>query len=409
MRGMNPEQWRQLMQYNPWHFWQWSNSLVPLSSDCNTLVRAYGWQDADRAGRDQIVNAINRAETLMHDYAHFWPTPRPFSETQIYPIQPSLFQYPRITLEHKYVQALGTEQETDSATEAIVYTDEDGDGLVDTATLTATVTAGTLPSEIVVRFLAADCGPVAISELPLRSVAVSGVNATITINAWACARPIRYQGRGGVALNPSDVPPSATSPYATSATVLRRRCDPTGTSAATVMITAEYDTNPAPWGSGCCSNPGNPSSNDPAATATVLARGTIIDSRAGIVAFGEATYNTTTGTWYQNCIDWCRYPPNRVTVNGYAGFPLNGIAIDDRWAQVIGRLAGAELARPICACTSANKELYEWQTDLSRTGATNELFAAPSDMTNPLGSRRGQIYAWRSFQNEQVSTGIFAG
>ena len=82
---------------------------------------------------------------------------------------------------------------------------------------------------------------------------------------------------------------------------------------------------------------------------------------------------------------------------------------DNLWKTVVARLAAAELTRPICACASANKELAEWQWDLSRNGGSDEVYSPPGDLTNPIGGRRGHIHAWRTFQQLQRTIGFLAG
>jgi len=72
--------------------------------------------------------------------------------------------------------------------------------------------------------------------------------------------------------------------------------------------------------------------------------------------------------------------------------------MDRKFQVAVARMAAAELARPICACDEANRELYRWQFDLARTGGANdESYGAVSatDLDNPFGTRRGHVYAWR--------------
>ena len=420
MTGLSLNRWFEIMGFSPWASFQLTNRLIPITSECNTLITEYSWQNADRAGRASIRQAIARAEALVRQYALFSPTPQFQEVTLPYPqLGDTRFQRLRdigsdgrwlsVALPEGQIQALGVPADSAPDTQALAYSDEDGDGLYETATCVATVPSGTTADQVVVRFLASDCGPVTPQpEIAPRSVSVSGMSATIVLDTWTLVRPVRTAGAVQIGLDPGNGAPPAADVCAPSVEVLRRRCDPSGTTVDTAMATLIWETRPWPsWWGGCCMVGGD--SSDPAATATAVARAVIRNARAGIVAFGEAAYDATTGEWRAVC-DWSRCrPPDRVTIRYQAGLPLDGIRMRENWAIVVARLAAAELARPICACTSANKELYEWQTDLSRTGATNDLFAAPEDMTNPLGSRRGQIYAWRHLQREQLTRGIYAG
>jgi hypothetical protein len=73
-------------------------------------------------------------------------------------------------------------------------------------------------------------------------------------------------------------------------------------------------------------------------------------------------------------------------------------------AKIAARLYYAvELARPLCACDEANRELYRWQFDLARTGGSNDesyTSVSAADLDNPFGTRRGHVYAWR-FVNDR--------
>lgn len=416
MTGMSVSQWGELMGLHPWHLMQLANSLIPLNSKCSGLVYEQAWQNADRVGRAQVRQAIERAEQLCHQYTRLWPTPRFVETTVPYP-QPGDLRFRRwadvggdgrwlaVQLPDADIQALGPAAETGAATAALTYSDEDSDGLYETATATAAVPSGTLASEVVARFLAADCGPVTPPEITPRSVSVSGLLATLVFDTWDLVRPVRYQGAASGTLDPGTGAPPAATVCAPSVEVLRRRADPTGTSVATAAVVLTWETAPFPGWAWCCDG----ASSDPSAVAQAIARGVIRDARNGIVAFGEASYNAATGTWAAVC-DWshCR-PPDRVTVRYQAGVARDGTRTAEPWAQVTARLASAELNRGVCACDGANHAIYDAQKDLSQTGATDDLYQAPEDFTNPIGSRRGQIAAWRHFSSAQRVVGLIAG
>jgi hypothetical protein len=79
------------------------------------------------------------------------------------------------------------------------------------------------------------------------------------------------------------------------------------------------------------------------------------------------------------------------------------------WRVTVARLAAAELARPICACDEANREIFRWQFDLARTaGAGDEAYGAiaAGDLDNPFGTRRGHVYAWRQVKQLRQQLGI---
>jgi hypothetical protein len=420
MTGLSLNRWLAIMGFHPWLSYQLTNSLIPVVADCQRLVCEYNWQAADRAGRSEIRRAIQRAENLVRQYAKFAPSPRFQETTMRYPeLGNTMFsryadigsdgRWLSVVLPEGQIRALGIESDSSAVTALLIYSDDDGDGLYETATTTAAVPSGTTADQVVARFVQSDCGSQAPPEVAPRLVTIDSVNnvATVVFDTWTLVRPVRYTSAVVGGMDPGNNAAPAATVCAQSIDIFRRRTDPTGTTTDTAMAVLTWETRPWPdWGA-CCSF--STSSQDPAATATALARCVIRDAKAGTVAFGEAAYDSTAQVWRSVC-DWnrCR-PPDSITIRYQAGLPLDGIQMREDWAIVVARLAAAELARPICACTSANKELAEWQKDLTQTGATDDLYQAPEDATNPLGSRRGQVSAWRSIQQQQRTIGIYAG
>lgn len=414
MVGLTLTEWFEVMGFHPWHSWQLANSsVIPITADCSTVVREYAWQNTDAVGRHEIRQAIENAEQLIHRYAEQWPTPR-YNEVTLPVPQPGDNRFYRyidanyrgqwlgMTLPDSEILCAGVATDSAAETVSATYSDEDGDTLNETVTLTATVPSGTTSDQVIVRFLEADSGTVRPPELRPRRVTLVGTTATIILNGWECVKPVHYQG---VSTQPLD--PGLSSNFATQFEVFRRYCNSAGTTVDTAQAVLTWESRPCDWPLWCIAT-GNRS--DPAATASALARVTLRNTKAGIVAFGESVYNTETGEWTAvTCDLWRCNPPDHITFRYQSGTPLVDLRVSAFWRPVIARLAAAELTRPVCGCTAANKELYEWQQDLSRTGATDELFAAPNNLTNPLGARRGHIWAWNQIQREQRGTGIFAG
>ena len=406
MSDMSVSQWYGLMGIHPWHGMQLANSLIPLSSKCAGIVYEEAWHHADRAGRRQIREAIERAAHLCRLHTRRWPAPRFVEETIAFPAGAGRVssdgRWLALLLPDADLIALGPPAETGAATVALTYADDDDDGLYETATATATVPAGTLAAEVVARFTDMDCGGFTPPDILPRAVAVSGTTATLTFDTWDLVRPVRYRGASTAPLDPGVNVAPGPDVCAAAVTVARRRADPTGTTLPAAAVVLTWETRPWPaWA--CCVGD---ATTDPAATAQAVARGVIRDARTGVIGIGEAAYDAATGTWAAAC-DWraCR-PPDRVTVRYQAGVARDGTRMAEPWASVIARLAAADLGRGVCACDGANHALYDAQKDLSQTGATDDLYQAPADFTNPIGSRRGQIAAWRHFQQQQRLVGI---
>jgi hypothetical protein len=167
-------------------------------------------------------------------------------------------------------------------------------------------------------------------------------------------------------------------------------------SRATAQAVLVWETRPWPYWA-VVNTP--TTSTDPAGEAYALARVDIRVSIKGTLGIGQSVYDTDTGTWsVVQDLGRVWRPPDRVILRYAAGYPTEQGRVAAKWRDLIAHFAAAELARPICACEAANKQLYHWQYDLSQTDGNNdERYATSDDMlSNPFGTRRGQVYAWRA-------------
>lgn len=404
--------WLRLMNMHPYHSYQLANAQLPLTSNCNALVYEYGWQNADRAGRFDIRAAIAQAEAMFTSVTNYAPRPTFSTVTIPWPEMGDyrMFNYTSLNarghwlglnLPEGYVRAVGYEHQTTPVSASLTYQDLDNDGVYETATCTAAVPATTTVDELYVTFAAGDYLADSGIVITPRSASIAAGVATIVFDSYTLVKPILYTVARPGTLDPAILPPAAGSPFAASVQVSRRYCDPTGTTLDTAQAVLIWESAPYPdWAVPYTFSDDMP---DPAALAYAIARVGVRDARQGIVYAGEGVYNGNTGTWTGR-VDFAQCkPPDRVTLRYYAGR-------DEEYIDTaIARLAAANLARRICACEGANREIAEWQIDYSRLGATNETYAQPMDIDNPFGPRKGQVYAWRVAQQEQRVSGIIAG
>lgn len=419
------ENWRQIMDFHPWHFWGLADStLLKAYEGCSPLTRQYAWQNSDAASRSEIVRAIETAEQRLYDELDFWPAPVYTSETLTYPWKSQAWgRWGNVQLTSQWVQAVGVEALTSiSLAAAVAYSDTDGDGYNDTFTIGPLATTVTAPDEIAIYFAAADRfdGPdwsTAIGEhwriQPIK-VSIVGGNVTIKGPAWLLVRPVLYEGVTNIGANGID--PTTAGNFAATVDIYRRYTDTSGTAPDTAQAAIIWETRPCHgWWcccAFCCANPTSDTSSahDPAATAITLGRVGLRDAEHGIVSVGEAIYNSAAGVWSETWPDCALDVPDRVVVRTLVGYPLDSRGqMDPFWQTVVARFAAAELARPICGCDDANRELYRWQFDLARTsGAADEAYGAISakDLDNPFGTRRGAVSAWRAIQSRQQLRGL---
>jgi len=414
MSILSVEQWRENIQYNPWHFWGLGGPDAPVTSSCNDLIKKYNWQSADAVGRSAIQDAIDVAESRLINLMRYAPGPHFKIETHQWPRYPNIqverrgyagadSRYMTITLDEGKIIQAGVETRTlILANIAVVFTDEDGDGLDETFTITFATTI-TDVTQIELQFSATDRlnGEPASAAWAIKPIytRIAAGTATVKGKAWLLVKPILYEGFAPAALDAS-----SANNYVSTLDAYRHFCDPTGSALDTAQAKLIWESRPWPWWSFYDPN----TSTDPAAVAYAIGRVGMRDAELGIVDVGKSVYDQQNGTW--TGVDW-RYerPPDRVEIRYFAGVPLqdNG-KLEARMGRLTAILAAAELSGRICACDTANRELYRWQFDLAHTGASQEQFQAvsPDDLTNPWGTRRGQVYAYRELLNARILHGF---
>lgn len=431
------EDFRRIIGLHPYYFWNLTTGGVEPrypndrpGSVCLAYIRKYGWQGADYLGRDDIERAIETAEGKLRDWLGFSVAPEYREDTVLWPryYDTTRSRYANwdtsgrfisVALPYGggYVQALGIERLTSIGTVTtggggLVYSDEDGDGLSDTFTITI-ATSVTDTSKLAVYLAAADrLDDEGISERwrirPVR-VSISGGTATIIGRYWLLAKPILYEG---ILAQPLD--PTIAGNFVSSLLVYERTTDPTGTSVDNAQANVIWETEPCHGWWCCCSGcSGGPSyipnaSTDPASYGIAAARAGLRDPIMGRVTVGEALYNASSGYWTAMSWGACR-EPDRALIRHYSGYPLdtNG-QMAQKFQMIVARLAAAEMTKPLCSCEPANKLVHEWSFDLARVGGANEerFSISEENLSNPFGSKRGQVYAWEAVRNLRLTPGV---
>ncbi len=420
------EQFRREMQLQPFHYYGLADSVyTPVTTTCNDLIHEYAWQGQDMAGRDDIRRALDKAEDKLRDYLTYSIAPHFVTDTLIMPrfrdrrlnrigYSDATGRWLDVQLNEKKVIACGLETRTligtvQTSDLSLVYTDDDGDGLIDTFTATIATTV-TDVTQIALYFAVGDrLDGSAVGErwriTPIYVAINLGV-AVIKGRAWQLVRPILYEGVGSYFADPTyAVDPTNTGNYVSSLEVYRYYCDPTGTTTDTAQAMLIWETQPYPfWTTTPVDN-----SLDPAAQAYAIARCALRDPENGVIGIGESLYDASTGNWRAQNLTSAR-PPDRIVVRYQAGDPLVNAQIKANWVTVVSRLAAAELGRRVSLCPERSKELSYWQIDRAFAGnATEEKFTPDAgDLSNPFGTRNGHIYAWHEVQSKRLLTAVLA-
>lgn len=384
--GLALDTWRDLFGFDPCHFWGLAGPKAPVTSDCLTVVYEHTWQNGQAVGRADIRTAIAEAERKLGQALGYPLTPvyrevtlpwATAADSRLPRTSPANGQgrYRAVDLPDGMLLALGTEVLTPITTAAVAYTDIDGDGIPDTAVISATLSEA-LPAgaEIVCYHSAAQrydgSGIGARWEIAPVRATVSGLTIQLTCPAQVLVRPVLYARR-----RPQlpDLDASDLSVYASTVDLVSRTTD----AAATGSVS--WEQSPWPEGIDCAAGPG---------TQTFSAV-EVRNAAQGRVApiFPWTGCGWWPGRWRE---------PDTITIRYRAGLALVEGDMDPRWTLAAARLAAAELAAPICACEAANRSLAEWQFDLSRAaGKMDEQFQlSQRHLDCPWGTRRGHVYAW---------------
>lgn len=403
------EQFRRIVKMNPYHFWQLANSDVPVNNPCDDLLFEEDWQNSDAMSRSGIREAISMAERKVREWLRYDIAPRYQTAMVDWPRRQNQTQWGNdanaidrsisIHLPWGQVRSVGNRVQSLISSPAVVITDDNGDGVLDSFVASFT-TSLTSASDLVAYFTPADRWdetlPIDNWKISPLSISISGGVATVRGKAWQIVRPILYANDvEALTFDPDDL-----TTYVESIAIYREYIDPNGETVDTSQSTLIWETNPAPWGWCYAANgasPYTPNAADPAGIGKAIARVGIRNAAMGIVTPDQAVRDATTGEWRR--VWWSTgYEPDRVEVRYLAGLDLVDGQMDRTWQEVIAYLALAELEGPLCACESVRKRLHYWQFDLARTGGSNDESYAISaeDLDNPLGgTRRGHIHAWK--------------
>lgn len=366
--------------------------LQPASS-CSDPILQYTWQPrgGGRPSRQEMANAICQAEAVITDALGFSPLPRWQADEgvmlarprpggrMVYPIGPYA-SYLSVITRSKYVLYGGAEAFTTlELSSPITYSDQDGDGYFETATVTVAITDVTTANEIAVFYpgTAHDPSwrikPIRVDIDPLILL------ATITFGRHLAVKPElteQLDANGVDGLNDAN--------FLTGVDVYRQYNDPSQ------MATVE-------WPAGLCEAAG------PGVTAAQAAVFTVSDARSGVISLTPATWDGASSYVFA----WPAWPaqPERVRLWYKAGLTNSGAADDRTHHQLtsaleraIAYLALSYLDREWQDCEQLHNLHAHWRADLSMrrsSAAESTSFNRRIEtFDNPFGTTRAAVHAW---------------
>lgn len=418
--SLSLDRFAQIMSINPMHFNGATavnvspNEVMPIRNSCSDVYFQYAWQHADKVSREYLAEEIAQAEADIEEVLGYPVAPRWFvEESRQFPQSYRRDLYGAgfdvrgarkgVRLHHGKVMQAGQRAVTllgtvTTAGADLVYSDADGDGYNETATLTLATTL-TDAQEIKVYF-EGQSGDEEWEVRPCRTKVISGGNVVITFWSWQLIDPDLWEALP-TSLGASAVDISDDSNYVIALDIYREYND--NTSASVVFYWWDYCN--LCDGSGC------------SACAYVTQDGcfSVSDPKNGMIRPFPATYDADNAVWTEGTWTKC-VEPNLMKVWYRAGYLsqdyLKGKSfdpLDRRLARAIAYLATARLERDFCSCTNVKTLSEQLRLDVSRQqpgGAS--FYISPRILDNPFGTRLGEIRAWRLIENLHEKAGRVA-
>ena len=182
-----PDWWAEIVGFKPC---SWNGVKVEAERGCEMWYQRPWQADPMRAGRDTMGQAVLQAENKMASRLGFFLAPRY--------VEAERAQWPdyscTVKTRHGHVIEIGQEaRDMIEESAPVLYSDADGDGIVDTATVSVIVPAAIDPCEIAV-YYPGMVSPTAITDndetwrIMLKSLSVVGTIATMTFHRCQAVR-----------------------------------------------------------------------------------------------------------------------------------------------------------------------------------------------------------------------------
>lgn len=396
-----------LMGMHPLHF---NQVVFGDQTHCDNIVFQHEWQTADKVSREEIARAIAEAESrienaLKYRLAPSWevdewrPTAKPTQPEFIRFNAGNVRGYPStVHANWGYFISGGIEAKTlIDADASIVYSDEDGDGYDETATVTVSTTV-TDKNEIAIYYPGKDAAN--NWEIRPTRVTISGGTATIVFRRELAVNPDLLE-----ALDIEDKEATGTddADFLSVVDVYRHWNDP--------QTQASFLWGPLSGGVCGCTGDGCASCAFSAGTGCLA---TVYDPRLSILGLTSANWDAD-----EEQFTYAAWPMARAADivrlyyrSGWRDKSLEySYRMDPQWERTVAYMAAALLDRPPCDCVKGNWE--RWRQDLTLTDGSSDgsvglgYFRQPQgNLDNPFGTTRGEVNAWRRVKDKIIADAV---
>lgn len=392
--------------------------IFPIYNDTQNIWPQYSWQHVDSISRDQLAREIRTAEEDIARFLNYWPAPVWVSkEMHTYPKYYRGDQYgigvnnrgQYKTINARYGKFIAAGRRAVTACDedvAVVYSDPDGDGFDELATITATVDCTTDSCELKVYYVDKSGAQEWEIRDPISKTLAAGT-LTVTYNTWQMvdpdvwnAFPTNENDNSGTGIDLTDA-----GNLITDVDVYYEFTD--FTQASAVFYWENLPTTLTVLGAftGICSSCDGTGC---AACELNTQNGCLHfrDVENGVVVPVPANYSDDDSQW--NATSWtqCR-EPDSVKIWYYAGELSERYRrvevcdpLSDYLADVIAKLATARLERPFMANNNAQALQKDYRRDRALSVLnTDSYFISDEYQSNPFGTRGGEIYAYQRLKH----------
>lgn len=405
---------------SPLHFNQASTPDIDPEvfkiTNCSGVWFQYDWQKFDQVSREQIAEKIKGAEDEIAKVIKYHPAPvwiakeqhaypRPYRR-EYYGVGTNIrHQMKSVSTNFGKIIATGR-RSVGSAPIAqpsvgglpatngeIVYTDADGDSFFETCTITLNNVTVTDVCELKYYFTGHGGNPEWEIRVPRSKTLVAGV-LTAVFDSWLFINPTLWEAYPtGGGLNAINV--STANNFVDEIDIYREFTDLT-------QASSQFNWEPHATPCAICSGVGC----DACTNVTQTGCANLRDQDTGIVVPIPASYDTGTALWAKENWTGCRepdfvglwYQAGDVSQRYLQGFTCDPLS--DYWATTIAWLAMARIERELCACgnlQAISKDLRE-MVNVSLRDKT--IFTPAELLTNPFGTRMGEMMAWRRISKQ---------
>lgn len=387
---------------HPLHFNQVFLTTLAEPTVCGTPLVQAAWQEADRTGREEIAQAIALSEDMLENELGFRLLPTWEVAERVNFISTSNVNLVNAT----GINARGMWQAVKTswgyllyggrqaksvvrAAAAVVYSDTDGDGYTETATITVPTTVTDI-EEIALYY--PGTGGDDTWEIKPVNVTIAGGNAVIT-----CRREQLVLWNLQEAFQPRGLDGLDNANFLTTADVYRRYNDPS--------LQVRFAWEPLPSVCDCGLSTCAICSHYYQYGCTFIR-----DSKPGYIAVTPATWNANDEEYTYT--EYSQYrQPEKCQLWYRAGYTNTKLAtpnltMDGNLARAVSYLAVTLLDRPMCHCHHIDEIFNYWRTDFAFISRDNNYRVDPGSLRNPFGTTRAAQYAWRLVQKYKLGESV---